>query len=54
MGPIGAILAGAGITSILTGDGAWASAAIWFGALPCFLSGLVMLMARHVKPEDVK
>ncbi|MDP5999764.1 MFS transporter [Acinetobacter bereziniae] len=54
MGPIGAILAGAGITSILTGGGAWASAAIWFGALPCFLSGLVMLMARHVKPEDVK
>ncbi|KAA8734704.1 MFS transporter [Acinetobacter qingfengensis] len=54
MGPIGAILAGVGITSVLTSGGEWASAALWFGALPCFLSGLVMLAARHVNPEDVK
>lgn len=54
MGPIGAILAGVGITSVLTSGGQWASAALWFGALPCFLSGLVMLAARHVNPEDVK
>lgn len=54
MGPIGAILAGVGISTTLTGGGEWASAAIWFGALPCFLSGLVMLAARHVNPDEVK
>ena len=54
MGPIGAILAGVGIATTLTSGGEWASAAIWFGALPCFLSGLVMLAARHVNPEEVK
>lgn len=54
MGPIGAILAGLGITGVLTSGGEWHSAALWFGALPCFLSGLVMLAARHVEPSSVK
>lgn len=54
MGPIGAILAGLGITGVLTGGGEWHSAALWFGALPCFLSGVVMLAARHVEPTSVK
>lgn len=54
MGPIGAILAGVGISTTLTAGGQWSTAAIWFGALPCFLSGLVMLAARHVNPDEVK
>lgn len=54
MGPIGAVMAGLGITGVLTAGGQWHSAAIWFGAVPCFLSGLVMLGARHVRPESVK
>ncbi|SDI61082.1 Sugar phosphate permease [Pseudomonas flavescens] len=54
MGPIGAILAGLGITGVLTSGGEWHSAALWFGALPCFLSGVVMLAARHVEPNSVK
>jgi len=54
MGPVGAILAGLGITSVLSTGGQWHSAALWFGALPCFLSGVVMLAARHVEPSSVK
>ncbi|MCQ4298109.1 MFS transporter [Pseudomonas stutzeri] len=54
MGPIGAILAGLGITGVLTSGGEWHSAALWFGALPCFLSGFVMLAARHVEPDSIK
>ncbi len=54
MGPIGAIIASFGITASLTSGGSWADGAIWFGAVPCFLSGFVMLAAKHVKPEDVK
>lgn len=54
MGPMGAILAGVGITSTLSTGGDWHSAALWFGALPCFLSGLVMLAAKHVDPKTVR
>lgn len=54
MGPVGAILAGLGITGVLSTGGQWHSAALWFGALPCFLSGVVMLAARHVEPSSVK
>ena len=54
MGPIGAILAGIGATRFLAAGADWQSAAFWFGAVPCFLSGLVVLTARHVNPADVK
>lgn len=54
MGPIGAIIASFGITASLTNGGSWADGAIWFGAVPCFLSGFVMLAAKHVNPADVK
>lgn len=54
MGPLGAIIASLGITTSLTSGDTWASAAIWYGAIPCLLSGLVILGAKHVKPEDVK
>jgi len=53
MGPIGAILAGVGVTSVLSSGGEWASAAIWFGAVPCFISGLVMWLVPHVEPGSV-
>ena len=50
MGPIGAILAGAGATQILAAGGTWQTAALWFGALPCVISGGLMLLSRHVDP----
>jgi MFS family permease len=50
MGPVGAIIAGVGTTSILSNGGHWQEAALWFGALPCFISGMIILLARHV-PE---
>ncbi|MGF7188789.1 MFS family permease [Robbsia andropogonis] len=50
MGPVGAILAGVGVTSMLNHGGDWLHAALWFGALPCFLSGVLILFARHVNP----
>jgi hypothetical protein len=28
-------------------------AALWFGALPCFLSGLLIFFAKHVNPERI-
>jgi MFS family permease len=54
MGPIGAILAGIGVTSVLTSGGDWMHAAIWFGAIPCLLSGVLVFFARHVDPEEIK
>jgi len=54
MGLIGAILASFGITAMLSTGGNWHSAALWFGALPCLLSGLVMWMVRHIDPESIQ
>jgi MFS family permease len=53
MGPVGAILAGIGVTAMLNHGSDWMHAAIWFGALPCFLSGVLIFFARHVSPEGV-
>jgi MFS family permease len=52
MGPVGAILAGVGVTAMLNHGGDWLHAAIWFGAVPCFLSGVLILFAKHVNPEE--
>jgi MFS family permease len=54
MGPIGAILAGVGVTTMLNHGVDWMHAALWFGALPCFLSGLLIFCAKHVHPEAIK
>ncbi|MBJ7222624.1 MULTISPECIES: MFS transporter [unclassified Brenneria] len=54
MGPVGAILAGIGTTSMLSSGGDWQSAALWFGALPCFISGVIILLAQHIRADDVK
>lgn len=53
MGPVGAILAGVGVTSMLNHGVDWLHAALWFGALPCFLSGLLIFFAKHVNPERI-
>lgn len=54
MGPIGAILAGVGVTWMLNHGGDWLHAALWFGAVPCFLSGVLILFARHVNPAETR
>ncbi|QGY31771.1 MFS transporter [Pantoea cypripedii] len=46
MGPVGAIIAGVGTTSVLSSGGHWQDAALWFGAVPCFISGIIMFFAR--------
>jgi MFS family permease len=51
MGPIGAILAGLGLTAVLSDGGDWLHAAFWFGSVPCFISGVLIFAARHVDPE---
>jgi MFS family permease len=54
MGPIGAVVAGFGATSVLSAGGDWQTSALYFGAVPCFLSGVLMFAARHVRPETVQ
>lgn len=51
MGPVGAILAGLGATACLSSGSSWQVAAFWFGAVPCVVSGLLVLAARHVIVE---
>ena len=50
VGPIGAVIASAGATAILGAGGHWQLAALLFGAIPCTLSGLLVLAARNVRP----
>jgi MFS family permease len=50
-GPVGAIIASFGATALLAGGGDWQTAAFWFGAIPCFVSGFLMLLARPVDPR---
>jgi MFS family permease len=52
MGPIGAILAGIGITAALNSGSDWLHGALLFGAVPCFLSGLLIFATRHVDPAE--
>jgi MFS family permease len=52
MGPIGAILAGLGFSAVLSDGGDWQHAALLFGALPCFISGVLIFAARHVNPDE--
>jgi len=46
MGPIGAVIASAGVTALLAHGGSWKEGALYFGAIPCFGSALLMLFAR--------
>ncbi|RMO96681.1 hypothetical protein ALQ33_200110 [Pseudomonas syringae pv. philadelphi] len=54
MGPLGAVVAGFGATSVLSAGGDWQTSALYFGAVPRFLSGALMFAAKHVRPETVK
>jgi MFS family permease len=47
VGPVGAILSSALAATVLSNDGTWATAAFYFGAIPCVLSGLAVLFARR-------
>lgn len=53
MGPVGAIIAGIGTTSVLSSGGHWQEAALWFGAIPCFVSGIIILLARTTTHNGV-
>ncbi|WP_315925961.1 MFS transporter [Mesorhizobium sp. SP-1A] len=53
MGPIGAILAGLGATYLLNSGATWQLAAFYFGAVPCFVSGLLICGAPKASPQDV-
>jgi MFS family permease len=53
-GQLGAICAGFGLTHTLSQGGDWISAALYWGVVPCVLSGVCMLVARHVDPLSVK
>jgi hypothetical protein len=54
MGQVGAIAAGFGVTWTLSQGADWVQAALYWGALPCAASGLLMFLAPHVDPETVK
>jgi MFS family permease len=49
MGPVGAILAGLGATACLNAGSSWQVAAFWFGAVPCLVSGLLIMAARDAR-----
>lgn len=47
MGPIGAIIASAGVTALLEHGATWLQGAIYFGVVPCLASSLLMLFAKR-------
>jgi MFS family permease len=53
-GQIGAVLGGLLITLALTSGLSWTEAAFWFGCVPIFASGVVILGARNVDPRSVR
>lgn len=54
MGQVGAIAAGFGVTWALSQGSDWVQAALYWGAIPCAASGLLMFLAPHVDPRTVK
>lgn len=50
-GQIGAVIGGLLITMGLSSGMSWTTAAFWFGVLPIFASGVVILGARNVQPH---
>lgn len=54
LGQVGAIVAGFGSTYTLSSGADWIEAALYWGAIPCFLSGIVMVLVPHVDPSTVK
>ena len=54
MGQVGAIAAGFGVTYTLSHGADWVQAAVYWGAVPCIISGVVMRLVPHVDPKSVK
>tara|TARA_R110002126_G_scaffold282327_1_gene430659 strand:- start:5264 stop:6652 length:1389 start_codon:yes stop_codon:yes gene_type:complete len=52
VGPVGATVASFGISQILGSGGTYQTAALVFGAVPCFLSALVVMTSRDVRNAD--
>lgn len=52
VGPVGATVGSFGIQMVLSGGGDYQMAAFLFGAIPCALSALVVMMARDVRSAD--
>ncbi|MDO5753188.1 MFS transporter [Arthrobacter sp.] len=53
-GQVGAIIGGALVTMALTGGQSWNQAAFYWGCLPIFAAGLLILAARNVDPSKVR
>lgn len=53
-GQVGAIIGGLLITLGLSNGMSWTAAAFWFGVLPIFASGVIVLGARNVDPHSVR
>lgn len=53
-GQVGAILGGALVTLTLQSGQTWTAAAFWWGCLPVFAAGLLILGARNVDPSAVR
>ncbi len=52
MGQVGAIAAGFCVTYTLSHGADWVQAAIYWGAIPCSISGLLMIIVPHVDPQS--
>ncbi len=53
-GQVGAIIGGVLITASLSAGMSWTGAAFWWGVLPIFASGLLILGARNVDPRKAR
>ena len=53
-GQVGAIIGGLLITSALNSGQSWTEAALLWGCLPIFASGLLFFAARNVDPRKVR
>lgn len=54
MGMVGAVVAGLLVTHVLGTGTSWTHTTFWFGCIPIFLSGIVILGARNVDPNEVR
>jgi len=54
MGQVGAIVVGFCITYTLGQGADWVQTALYWGAIPCTLSGILMFFVPHVDPKTVK
>jgi MFS family permease len=53
-GQLGAICAGFGVTHTLTSGADWVQASFYWGAIPCLVSGICILLVKHVDPASAK